>query len=75
MKITRVSPLTGKTTTLDLDITNEQAAELRSSSVRRLIQEILPNLSASDREFVLTGYTKEDWDWLFPPGHDEPNEP
>ena len=32
---------------------------------------MLPQLSAEQREFLLTGYTPDDWEMLFPP-EDEP---
>jgi hypothetical protein len=32
-----------------------------------LIQDIFPELSAEQREFILTGYTPEDWLKMFPP--------
>lgn len=68
MKITRVSPLTGKMNTLELDVTQDQLDELdRPGYARRLIQDIFPNLSNVEREFLKTGYTQEDWDTLFSP--------
>ena len=33
----------------------------------RLVQDIFPNLDADEREFIMTGYTPEDWDSIFPP--------
>lgn len=35
------------------------------------IQQAFPNLSAADREFILTGITDEEWNQMFPP---EPND-
>lgn len=68
MKIYRVSPLTEKMNCMDLDVTPEQLAELaRPAHARRLVQEIFPDLSPAEREFVKTGYTPEDWANLFPP--------
>lgn len=64
MKIFRISPLTGKLNTLDLDVTEEQIKEFESNG-SRMIQDIFPNLSAEDREFIKTGYTKEDWGKIF----------
>ena len=32
----------------------------------RLVQDIFPNLDADEREFIMTGYTAEDWDNIFP---------
>jgi hypothetical protein len=68
MKVRRVSPLSGEHT-LELDVTQEQLDELaRPPQQRRLIQDIFPNLSNAEREFIKTGYTQADWDRMFPPG-------
>jgi hypothetical protein len=64
MLITRTSPLTGKTNIMDLAVTQAQLNELASNN-RRLIQQIFPNLTQSEREFIKTGYTQEDWDTMF----------
>lgn len=63
MQVTRTSPLTGKSNTMELDVTVEQLNEMHHHT--RLIQHIFPNLSASEREFIKTGYTQEDWDNIF----------
>lgn len=68
MKITRLSPLTKISTTLDLDITPEQ---WKNFSLGAMIQDAFPNLTPSEREFILTGYTQEDWDKLFPKQEEE----
>jgi len=70
MLISRKSPLTGLISTLDLPVTEAQILELASPQ-RRLIQEIVPALTADQREFLLTGYTAEDWAALFPPEDEE----
>jgi len=31
----------------------------------KFIQEAFPNLNASDREFILTGVTDEEWEEMF----------
>lgn len=68
MKVSRRSPLTGKVNTMDLDVTQAQLDELKlPGSQRRLVQEIFPNLTPAEREFLLTGYTQEDWEFMFPP--------
>lgn len=64
MIVSRQSPYTGLINEMDLDVTPEQLAELRSPD-RRLVQEIFPNLTSAEREFVKTGYTQEDWDEMF----------
>ncbi|MDE2426302.1 MAG: hypothetical protein KGO96_10400 [Elusimicrobia bacterium] len=68
MKITRKSPHSGITQTRDLPITPEQWRHYQRGE---LIQRCFPNLSDGDREFILTGYTEEDWDAIFPPEEDE----
>lgn len=70
MLISRVSPMTGKVNTLDLNVTPEQINELNSPG-RRLIQEIVPDLSNEEREFLLTGYTAEDWAKMFPKNEED----
>lgn len=70
MKITRRSPLTGQINTMDLPITEEQA-KLWNSPSRPLIQDIFPNLTPAEREFIQTGYTQADWDAMFPPHGEE----
>jgi hypothetical protein len=67
MLITRRSPLTGKVNTLDLPVTQAQLDEFQARNRGRLIQQIFPDLTSSQREFIKTGYTQADWDALFPP--------
>lgn len=64
MLITMRSQLSGKESTMDLDVTFGQIAELQSPG-RRMIQDIFPNLSADEREFLLTGVTPEEWATAF----------
>lgn len=65
MQITKVSPLTGKSNTMDLPVTQEQID--RWQRREGLIQNIMPDLSPDQREFLMSGYTPEDWATLFPP--------
>lgn len=67
MLVTRRSPLSRRETTLDLDVSIDQMEEFQLSIRRRTIQDIFPNLTAEQREFILTGYTPEDWAKMFPP--------
>ena len=72
MRIERKSPLTGKVNVMELDVTMEQLAEFYDPREgRRLVQEIFPELTPEEREFLMTGYTQEDWDAMFPEGGDE----
>lgn len=68
MKITKVSPLTGKENTMDLNVTPEQLSAWRSGV---LIQVAMPHLSDAEREFIKTGYTQSDWDTIFPQEEEE----
>lgn len=64
MQITRTNDLGGKpkTTTLEIDVTQEQL-DLWESGVA--IQQAMPNLTADEREFIKTGITAEDWEEIF----------
>jgi len=61
VEVMRVSPLTGKTNFMVLDVTEEQVAEWNSPNRTRLIQDIFHNLTDVEREFIMTGYSAEDW--------------
>ena len=65
MKITRTN-FRGKTSTLDLDVTKEQ---INAWIDGELIQNVMPQLSAGEREFIISGILPEDWDEMF--GKDE----
>tara|TARA_R110002110_G_scaffold16518_2_gene71538 strand:- start:764 stop:1027 length:264 start_codon:yes stop_codon:yes gene_type:complete len=58
MKITRQSMFSGKTRTLDLDISQFGYDQWMSG---KLIQEALPDLSTDEREFLISGVTSEEW--------------
>ena len=58
MQIVRKNPLTGIENTREIDVTEEQLATWKSGVP---IQHALPHLSADDREFLMTGFTPEDW--------------
>lgn len=64
MIVTRVSPRTGEANTMELDITDQQLMLIINKS--KPIQEIVPHLTSDEREFLITGYTAQDWDILFP---------
>lgn len=62
MIITRTSPVSGKTTTMEIDVTQSQLDSWESGE---LIQNAMSNLSPDEREFILTGITPEEWDSIF----------
>lgn len=69
--VTRMSPLTRVENTMELPITQEQLDEFERPGRTRLIQDIFPELTPPQREFVKTGYTPEDWQAIFGSGEDE----
>ena len=69
MKITAKSQLTGSTNTMDIDVTVEQIQNWQKSG--KLVQEVFPNLTAAEREFLMTGITPEEWDRLVASPEDE----
>jgi hypothetical protein len=64
MNIQKTSQFTGKVHVMDLDITEAQFAELQSPG-RRQIQQVVPQLTAEEREFLLTGVTPDEWKKVF----------
>ena len=67
MQVTRRSQFTGNYNTMNLNITQEQLSEYENRELGkgRLIQDIFPNLNASEREFLMTGTTQQEWDDMF----------
>jgi len=59
MIITRKSPFSGAINSMDLDITPQQLADWESGG---LIQVVMPYLTPSEREFLMTGITDAEWD-------------
>jgi len=68
MKITKQSQLSGKTNTMELDITNEQLVKYDNGE---LIQNVFPNMNADEREFLKSGITSKEWSDVFGNGEDE----
>jgi hypothetical protein len=62
MKITRQSPISGEIRTFDLDITEEEILNYQNGA---LIQDAFPRLNADEREFIKTGITGEEWNFVF----------
>jgi len=66
MRIIRTSRLTGNTTYWDMPITQEQMSAWVDGG---LIQNVMPHLTADQREFIMTGITPSEWVEAF--GEDE----
>jgi hypothetical protein len=59
MKISRVSRFTGKTHEMELPITQRQIYRFNNGE---MVQDVFPDLTPGQREFILTGVTQEEWD-------------
>jgi hypothetical protein len=59
MKITKTSPFSGIQRTLDLPVTPDQMRKFYSGE--GYIQDIFPDLSPGEREFILTGISDDEW--------------
>ena len=61
MIVSRKDPMTGRIRSVSMNITPEQMAAYESGTV---IQLAAPNLTADEREFILTGLLPEEFDAL-----------
>tara|TARA_R110000824_G_scaffold5551_5_gene25631 strand:+ start:3859 stop:4056 length:198 start_codon:yes stop_codon:yes gene_type:complete len=59
MIIIRRCPITGVRNKQEINVTEEQVRLWHGGT---LIQEAMPNLTASEREFIMTGIIDEVWD-------------
>ena len=59
MLITKTSMLSGNTSSMNIDVSQDQIDLWQGGS---LIQNVMPDLSADEREFIMTGVTPEEWD-------------
>ena len=57
MMVTRKSMMSGEVRTLNLDVTNQQLERWRAGE---LIQNVMPQLTPAEREFIITGVTDEE---------------
>lgn len=63
MIIVRKSPVTGKMNYRNISITDKQYLDWESGEV---IQDVMPDISPEDREFIISGCTPEDFKYLYP---------
>lgn len=61
MLITKTSTLTGIVRSREINVTQAQLDQWQAGM---LIQQAMPNISLSDREFIMNGITDEEWDDL-----------
>ena len=62
MLITKKSMVTGNNATKNIDVTQTQLNAWENGA---LIQDAMPQVSLSDREFIKTGITNDEWNNLF----------
>jgi len=62
MKITKTSMISGKTNSMEIDVSVDQ---YQSWIDGELIQVAMPHLSADEREFIKTGITPSEWEENF----------
>lgn len=62
VRITKKSILTGKFNTMELDVSKDQLNRYESGE---LVQNVFPELSADEREFLISGITPEEWNKAF----------
>tara|TARA_Y100000592_G_C5475349_1_gene321960 strand:- start:808 stop:1155 length:348 start_codon:yes stop_codon:yes gene_type:complete len=59
MLIKRKDPFTGQVNSLELNVTQAQLDEWKSGA---FIQDVMPDLTPSEREFIMTGIWDDSWD-------------
>lgn len=62
LRVERTSDTTGKINTLDLPITEDQLRRWLTTTA--LIQNVMPHLDSTQREFLISGCSSEEWDSL-----------
>ena len=62
MLIAKTSSLTSRTHEMEIDVSEKQIALWMEGA---LIQDVMPNLSPDEREFIMTGITPAEWDEAF----------
>lgn len=62
MLITRKSPFTGASRSMNIAVTKEQIDAWRAGE---LIQNAMPNVSTEEREFIMSGMLSDEFDRLF----------
>ena len=62
MIIEKESPFSGNVNRMDIPVT---LAQIEAWKGGELIQDAMPNLTAEEREFLMTGITAEEWENTF----------
>ena len=70
MLIAKTSSLTSRTHEMEIDVSDKQIALWMEGA---LIQDVMPNLSPDEREFLMTGITPAEWNEAFAQSDVGPN--
>ena len=62
MLVTKQSAISGKMNSMELPITEAQLMAHRNGE---LVQNVFPNLSVEEREFLVSGISPKEWNDLF----------
>tara|TARA_R110002020_G_scaffold234642_1_gene446732 strand:+ start:52 stop:243 length:192 start_codon:yes stop_codon:yes gene_type:complete len=62
MLIGKTSSLTSRTHEMEIDVSEKQITLWMEGA---LIQDVMPNLTPEEREFLMTGITPAEWDEAF----------
>jgi len=66
MLVRKTSQISKTESVMDLDITFGQLERIENRyETKELIQDIVPNLSKEEREFLMTGITPKEWNQMF----------
>ena len=63
MKVTRRSQITGKTSSMELDVTIDQMELYENGNIK--IQDVFPDMDGDKREFIRSGITPAEWNDVF----------
>ena len=62
MLVGKKSQLSGKSHEMEIDVSEKQITLWMEGA---LIQDVMPNLSPDEREFLMTGITPAEWNEMF----------
>ena len=62
MLVGKKSQLSGKSHEIEIDVSEKQITLWMEGA---LIQDVMPNLSPDEREFLMTGITPAEWNEMF----------
>ena len=70
MLVGKKSQLSGKSHEMEIDVSEKQITLWMEGA---LIQDVMPNLSPDEREFLMTGITPAEWNEMFAQSDVGPN--